>query len=487
MPQSKWKIEIDRARGFAPKYYESTYPSFGNKEQAGAMRNISLVDPNVMTQGPGMAELTNGDQSGAVTTLMKGILRHAVTSNLSYGVGGAKLYSFSATAVTNAGDFPHTIDKAAVTAESGEDVTYYQSKLYYSYGHSGSAGDIGQYDLSSTFDDDWYSTVATSGAALQDGPHQMINGGDDILYITNGRFIASLNGTTASPQALDFWTNSQAVSIAWNNNRVVSAVNRPNLTGVNVNQSAVYNWNGYSSSWEGDPIEINGRIGALFVKNGITYIWYETFLDGAVRLIFGYLGGGQVVQLRTFSGTLPLYYQVGEMNDYIIWVSSGRLYAFGPLATDVQLDMFQLMSPQYTTTAGGVAAPFGEVLVASNDGGTNYSLEKEDGYETDSSYKTILFDTSRGDLKSVVDRLVLRVNQLASGAKVDLTLKDKKGTSLWTGEMSFTTDGAVTKKIFFPRATGEDLRLEYDFSNGSSSNNVAIRGTILEGRNIPMG
>jgi hypothetical protein len=38
-----------------------------------------------------------------VTTLIKGILKTCVTSDLSFAVGGAKLYAFSSTAVTNAG------------------------------------------------------------------------------------------------------------------------------------------------------------------------------------------------------------------------------------------------------------------------------------------------------------------------------------------------------------------------------------------------
>ena len=99
----------------------------------------------------------------------------------------------------------------------------------------------------------------------------------------------------------------------------------------------------------------------------------------------------------------------------------------------------------------------------------------------------MLFESSLGALKSVVDRLEIQTNQLATGAKVDLALKDNQGTSLWSDEMSFATDGAATKKVFFPRATGENLRLEYDFANGSATNNVAIRKTLLEGRNIPMG
>src|SRR3990167_6250085 len=388
----KWPIKIDRHRGFCPKYYENSYPSFGNKGQAGDMRNMSLMDPSVLSPGPGMAELTNGDQGGAVTTLIKGILRHAVSADVSFAVGGAKLYKFSSTAVNSGGSpsWPRTITDNG--SELGEDVCYYQSKLYYSYNQTGAVGNIGQYDLSSTFDDDWYETVATSGAALQSAPHQMINGGGAVMYITQGIYIATLDGTTASPQGLDFFVNAQVVTISWNYNRVICGVNRPNLTGATANQSAVYRWDGFSTSWEGDPIEVNGRIGAFYTKNGITYIWYEEFEAGTARLKFGMLSSGRIEPIRSFSGSLPLYYQVGGLGDFIIWLSGQRLYAFGPLSGEIKSDMFQLMSPQYAT-AGGLATPFGKVLIASN-ATTNYSLEYESGYATDAYYYTLLWQTA---------------------------------------------------------------------------------------------
>jgi len=478
----KWEITIDKHRGFCPKWYENSYASYGNKEQASDMRNISLIDPSSMKPGPGMAELTAGDQAGAVTTLIKGILRHAVSSNSSYAVGGAKLYTFSATAVTNAGIWPHAIDKATVTGEDGEDVAYYQSKLYYSYNHSGTAGDMGQYDLSTTFDDDYFNAAATGGAALQSAPHQLINGGDDVLYITNGQYMAYLDGTTANATALDFWTNAQVSSATWNYNRVIVAVNRPNVSGTNFNQSGIYRWNGYASSWEGDPAEVNGRIGALYTKNGVTYTWHEEFIDGSSRLVFGMLSGLQITPIRTFSGTLPLYYQVGEMSDFIIWLSGQRLYAFGPLSSEVESDLFQLMSPQYAT-GGGISSPFGEVLIASN-ATTNYSLEKENGYALDSYYKTLLFETSKETRISKVDEVQINVNKLATGAKADLTLIDNAGTSLWTDSVSYATDGAVTKKRFFPKVAGENILLKIDHTNGSATNPVAVRNTIIKGKNF---
>ena len=477
-----WEIDITRLRGFCPKYFEDTYPSFGNKAQAGAMQNISLVDPNVMTQGSGMAELTNGDQGGAVTTLIRGILRQVTSSGVSFAIGGNKLYKFSSDTVNSGGtpSWPRTISDDG--SEVGEDVAYYQGALYYSYNQAGSIGTIGRYNLDATFDDDYWDTGTPAASDLQSAPHQMINGGDDVLYIANGRYIATLDGTTGNDQGLDFWQNSEISSITWNYNRVLAALNRPNVSGVNVNQSAIYRWDGFSSSWEGDPVEVSGRIGALYTKNGITYVWYESFLTGTARLTFGYINGVNVVPLRTFSGTLPAYYQVGEMSDYIIWLSSGRLYAYGPLSGEVESDMFQMMSPQYTTATGGIANPFGRILIASN-ASTNYSLERESGYAVSANYKTLLFNTNPKS-KSEVREIIVEFNTLATGARVDLTLKDNKGTSLWTGIISYAGDGAVTKKTFRPGAQGENFRLEYDFTNGSATNPVEIRKTYINGLNV---
>src|SRR3990167_1282021 len=178
---AKFTINIDNISlgGFAPAWYKESYPSFGNKNTAGAMTNIDMTNPGFMTQGPGLSNLTNGTEAGALVTLPKGILDMAVTSNSTYATGGNKLYILNATTIRS----QRTIDKAAVTAEDGEDVAYYKGNLYYSYNHSGSLGDIGQYDLASAYDDDYMSTVPTGANTLTGGvPHQMIAAGNDYLY-----------------------------------------------------------------------------------------------------------------------------------------------------------------------------------------------------------------------------------------------------------------------------------------------------------------
>ena len=58
-------ITIQRHRGFTPKWHENDYPSYGSLGQASDMADCDLRDPNVLKPGPEIADLTNGNQSGA--------------------------------------------------------------------------------------------------------------------------------------------------------------------------------------------------------------------------------------------------------------------------------------------------------------------------------------------------------------------------------------------------------------------------------------
>lgn len=482
----QWTITIEKFGGFAPAWWENTYPAYGNKNHAGDMQNVSLIDPSVLTQGPGLSDLTNGDENGAVSTLIKGILKHATSSDKSYAVGGNQLYEFSASSVTNAGSFPHTIDKAAVTGEDGEDVCEYQSKLYYSYNHSGSAGDIGQFDLSSTFDDDYFSAAATGGADLQDGPHQMVVGGDDVLYTANGRFIATLDGSTATPQGLDFHTDAIVTTIGWNHNRVIAGVTRPNITGTNQNLSAVYRWDGISDSWEGDPIEVGGRIGALYVKNGVTYVFSDDISSSGGHTLAA-ISGLQLRDLARFKGDVPDYYQVTEYKGFLIWVGDDRIYAWGTPDTKMPLDLFQLADGGHSTV-GGLGKPFDEPVVASHDGSSAYRLAEFSGHETTASYKTIMFNVSGASYVAQIDRIVVETEDMSSGAAMDATLRYDSGKSSQSlNQVAYDATNTPTRHDLLDRDSKqivENFRIEFDWSNGSATNPVKVKGLYIEGHYI---
>jgi hypothetical protein len=485
-----WSIVINNWGGFAPAWFRNSWTAYGNKNMASDMKNIDLIDPNILTQGPAPVALTNGTEAGAVTTTVRSFLKMVTAADTSYAIGGARLYKLSATTVqddTADTPFPHLIDKGTVTAEDGEDICYYQSKLYYFYNHSGSAGDIGLHTPPSTFDDDWGSTVPTGYAALQYGPHQAIVGGDDQMYFTNGKYVGRYKGstTTLDPVALDFWTDSVCASITWNENRIKVAVNRPNIAGANLNQSGIYTWNGSSTSWEGDPVEVNGKIGALYTKNGVTYVWWQD--SGTLNEFnFGYVSGTQLKSVKRCKGSLPLFYQVSEDKGFITWISDGLVYYWGSADPELPAIFFQRTSSTYTDTVGGLGNPFGTILTASHNTTTGYNIAKASGYSVDVIYKTKVFDMTAPGYKSVMDKIFVYTEELDTGAKCEATLTYNKGKNTQTlSDIAENANNLTLHKLLNKSHNIEDFRLDLDCSEGSATNPVKIRSILIQGHYSP--
>jgi len=447
------------------------------------MKDIDEIDPNVMTQGPGLSVLTNGNQDDAVSGLISSILKTAVSSDATYAVGEDKVYKLSSTTVTDDGTWPLSITGG--TYQVADDLVYYKSNLLVFWNDTGTEGEIAKVDISGeTIDSDWGSTTPTGAAHLEDAPHYGIVGGDDVVYITNGRYIATVESTTLDNTALDFWENSEAVSVTWNMNRIIVAVNRPNVSGSNFNQSAIYKWNGVSSTWEGDPIEVSGEIGALYTKNGITYVWWkDATTDGGYS--FGYISGTRLEQLRRYEGGLPNQAQVGEHDGFIAWLSSDELYKWGSRDAQIPVKLFQYLTTTYST-AGAFAAPFGDILVASSDGSSNYEISKTSGYSTAATRKTRVFNVSGADFVSQIDLIKVETEQMSSGAKVDFTLTYNQGKSTQSlTQIAYSTDNDTRHKILNrAMANIEDFRLDISYANGSTSNPVNIRSIYIKGRYV---
>lgn len=482
---NNWQILITTFGGFCPAYFENSYPFYGNENQASDMVNADITDLNVLTQGPGVAALTNGTQAGSVSTLISSILKTVTASDVSFATGGAIVYKISSTTVSNTSPWPLTINKDAVTGETATDQIFYKSNLYVFYNHSGSVGDIAKVDIAAeTIDPDWGSTVPTGYGTLQSAPHYAINGGDDVVYFTNGQYIGTISGTTLTLQGLDFWTNAETVSVSWNANRVIIAVNRPNISGSNFNESGIYNWNGVSSSWEGDPIEVSGKLGALYTKNGITYVWWQDATDTS-GFLFGYINGSQLTPLRRYSGTLPNQAQVGEYKGYVAWISNNKIMLWGAKDQDTPVRLFQYMQGK-DATLGAFAAPFGTIMISSTDGASAYTLAKASGYVVSTTWNTVAFNKSGPDFISQIDLIKVHTQQLASGAKCDFTLQyDQAKSSKALTQIAYAASTNITRhKIYSGGIQCEDFMLSINFANGSVVNPVKIRAILIKGHII---
>ena len=447
----KWKIEINNfLGGFAPAYWKNSFPSYGNKNMLGKMTNIDLTDPTCLKQGPGLTTI-----SGTVDQLIKGILKHVVSANKTYGFGGTKVYEITPTSVSAV---------RTITGASGEDVALYAGHLKYAYDT-----DIGDFDLGSTWQDSWWTSQG--GSALTSGkPHQMIVAGTEgVLAILNGSVVATWDGSVATDDAFDTKDSDIVlVSGVWNQNRFWFAGNKPNTSGRN--EGSIFVWDGISPSWD-YRIKIDGKIGALFVKNGITYVIYQKNLSQGVCTL-GYCDGMQVRDLANYYGSLPAFYQITDYEDFIIWASGNEIFAFGGGDLKLGARLFQLGA----CGDGGLANPFGTPITAFSD-----KLQKFLGYTKNSSFKTLLFDPTLGERSGMVDEIKFTFEKLETGARCDITLRDNKNTALWTGTISET--GTVSK-IFYPKVKCENFRLEGDFSNGSTSNPVAIKSILIKGHTI---
>lgn len=487
----QWFIDITAPfGGFAPAYWENTYASFGNKNMARAMTNIDMTDPTGLKQGPALTNLTNGNESGVVTTLIKHILNEPPSADVTYGVGGAKLYKITPTAVTSDGTWPHTINKAAVTSEDGESVFVINGAAYYLYNHSGSAGDIGKYDLASTFDDDWGSTVPTGAAALANAPHPSVIGNDDVAYYGNGRYAGYYDPdtNTLDTQGLDLPVGCEVVDVDYKDSVVWVAVNLPNIAGSNNSKAIIYTWKGVGvSSWEDFPNpRINGKIGALHNFKGSTiFVWYqEVGFTGGYKL--GYISGNEIVEVASYSGTLPNFAQTFEYKGQLAWQSDGLMHLWGASSALVPVIHHQHADLGYSTV-GAVAIPFGTVIAASNQS-TNYRLAKFSGYDVASAWKSLMYQVGH----SKINRVMVDFAPTASGARVDLTLRGDQGLSSkllqvrgQTGSVTHTNDSGKCVKVFDPEfEVNSEVSIEADFANGSAANALLIRRLRIWGQTL---
>lgn len=493
MEPKGWYISIDAPfGGFAPAYWENTYPSFGNKNQARAMSNIDMTDPTGFKQGPGLSSLTNGTQAAAVTTLIKHILPVPTSADITFGIGGAKLYKLTPTTVTSDGTWPHTIDKAAVTGEDGESTFLLNGALYYAYNHSGSGGDIGKYDLASTFDDDFGSTVPTGAGALVNAPHPSVVGNDNVGYFGNGAGVGYLDidTNTISTLDLDLPVGSQVVDVRYKDSRVWVAVNFPNTTGSNNSYGIIYLWAGVGvPSWDDYPNpRIDGKLGAMLNVGATMFVWYqEVGFTGGYKL--GYIRGNEITELESYSGTLPNYAQVFVHKGHIAWQSDGLLHLWGASSRSIPVVHSQYADLGYSTI-GGVASPFGTVMAASNES-SSYKIAKFSGYDVVSSWKSLMFQVG----PSMVDKVRVHYAPPGTGARVDVTLRSDQGLDSkalahegQTGSISNTNDPNTCFKDFSPGwEIKDEVSAEFDFANGSAANPLLIRRIEMWGHTLSKG
>ena len=482
MPKdNSFSITLDKFHvGYSPLAFQNSLTEQGSQGASSDMSNVDVLNGDYVTQGPGLTNLTNGTQVGVVTELIQYIMDKAVAADQTYAIGTTKLFQLSSTTVTSSGTWPHTV----TSMTEGESVQVLKGNLYYFFNKS-SGGDIGKYDLSATFDDDWGSTVPTGMAALQKAPHPS-DKKEDIIVFGNGRYVGTyINATTTlSPTKLDFGADLQCDDVLYNSGYWYLAINS-SITGTNRSEGQIYLWDGSTvpttlSDEAGVGMQ---RIGFLYRVNGIIYVAYQDLSSSG--FIIGYINGKAITPLKRFTGTLPNFQQKTLYKNTILFLSSGLVFSAGAFVGELPFQLSQIADGGYATV-GAIAAPFGTPMISSTDGGSNFRLAKFSGLETDAFWSSIVFPVSLGRFKGYIDDITVLTNTLGASARCDLTIEIDQGSTTSTAQQITTTGKRrhTFSNFGLPPGGIEDFRITLDWVNGSATNQCAIREIVVNGHFI---
>lgn len=270
----------------------------------------------------------------------------------AYTIGGDKLHKMDILTNTivndigSGGYWPHTISAhGGHSSVVGSDVAIYYvgstPYLFYSWS-DGTDGDVGRFDLSSTFDDDWMSTVPTSAAVQSTtNPHVFVQGTDNRLYISNGRYMNQFYGQsggngTYSEARLKVPTDSIITSFAKTGDNLVLFAYKSTSSysgSYYKGECAAYFWD-YSSEdpWKVIPIPGN-YINGGFSMSGIV----GCFVQGAAALLNSsgkqsrlFMYDGSVFSPKVgFIDNIPGHGGVEVIDDVIYWNAASYIYQYG--------------------------------------------------------------------------------------------------------------------------------------------------------------
>ena len=302
--------------------------------------------PGVAASGPGNTDLTNVDSNSPLSIIIDGVVDGTSSVNKAYGLNGSQVeeWNTSSDALTvSGGTFPHAITPhghSSLSTFGCQLVPYNQSdtrKLFYSWS-DGTDWDVGTFDYTSTFDDDFMSTVPTTpiaGADLTDGdsvPHPLFRSSqDDLLYMGSLRYVHYYDGlnNTFTSQAFDMGSGWRCIGFQETQYDLVIFAGESTSTTNEVNRCRAFFWDQSRPSSAYKILDIDAyRISAPFRYKG-TIGCFGTGPDNS-EYIYLY-DGNEFVKVAEYdgAGNLPVNGGVIVNNGLLKFMAGGKIYSWG--------------------------------------------------------------------------------------------------------------------------------------------------------------
>lgn len=471
MEDKEFSITLDSLNeGLSPLAHIDNRTFIGSGGQASEMQADILSLPGYIQQSPGLANLSNGDQTGVVDQLIRFILDRPTDTDTTYAVGTTKLFKLTSTQVVASG-WPQTITDMT----EGESVIRLKENLFVFY-NKASGGDIAAMPLSSeVIDPDWGSST---DQALENALHPSA-AKEDILLFGNGRYVGVyLQGSgTLDVQKLDFGEGSEIADIVFHANVWWIAVNYGEGRR---GQIYLYDGSALSNQLSDEAAIGNQEIGFLYIHNGILYVAYKDKTSDGYAI--GWLNGRSLKPIGFFNGSLPDHRQKTLYKNTIIFAADEGIYSSGSVVDKLALQTSKLSDGGYSTL-GGIAAPFGTPMIASSDG-SNHRIAKFSGYSTDSHWKSVSIDISRDDDLGNIQEIIVFTKPLGNEASAELIIEGNQGENLSQDSTTYEITGEnATKHTFrsIDLPPAEDIRIVISYENGSTTQPCPIRKIVVNG------
>ena len=472
MAKNTWTIKLDNfSAGAGPAAHLDALSSLGGAGHYSTASNIDILsEPKNITQGPALANLTNGTQAGVVDSLINHILETPTSDDVTFGIGATKLFEISSTTVTDGGTPNWPI--AITSAVAGKTVAYLKGVLYYFFTRAAD-GAIGSYDLATTFNHAWATGLVKADL-------MPVATKEDIMLFGHGKYVGTYFASTDTIDAtkLDFGNNTEVVDICFHSNQWFIAVNS-GITGTNRNSSQIYTYaGGATSSILSDEAAVGlQKIGWIFPLNGIVYVAYQDLsFTGGYKI--GYLSGKRIEPLVHFTGSLPTYAQKTLYKNTILFLSNNLVYSAGAVIGDLPFALSQLADGGFAT-CGALAAPFGTPMIASTES-TSFKLAKFSGYTVASNWSSVVMPTRSGRALGMLDKLTVSTNILGADARCDLTVYYNQAATN-SGAKQVTGTGKSRHTFLLSKTNLEDIKVKADWTEGSTTNVCKIKDITLEG------
>jgi len=451
--------------GQAPLAHIDSKTYVGNKGQASEMKADVISNPGFLTQSPALADLTNGTQAGVVDQLIRFILDRPTASDTTFAIGTTKLFKLSSTTVTDGGS--PSWPQAITNAVSGESVIRLKANLY-GFFNRASDGEILKMPLANeVIDHTWGSD---SDQALESAPHP-VGVKEDVMVFGNGRYLGVYieGDAIIDVQKLDFGEGSEVADVMFHSNIWWIAVNYGEGK---KGQVYLYDGAALSNTLSDEAGVGDQKIGFLYVLNGIVYIAYDDSSSDGFTI--GWLSGRQIKPLRYFSGSLPDHRQKTLYKNTILFTSSVNIWSAGASVEQLPFQV-SILTDGGHATLGGIASPFGTPMIASTDAGSNHRLAQFSGFSTDSSWKSVLVEVSKGKALGKVRTVIVDTKSLVGSARCDLKLEGDQG-AVESSEFAIETVGK-TRHVFknINLRSVADIRLVLSYANGDTTNACPIR------------